>query len=65
MWFERLRACRRDEDHVMPSEWLATAPDDFDPVFLEGPDGRVIAADWAAGFFDACKLNPISKGHKT
>ena len=36
---------------------LDAAPDDFDPAFWEGPDdGRVIVADWAAGFLDAVML---------
>jgi uncharacterized protein len=30
----------------------------FDPIFWEGPDGQVIAADWAAGFLDAVALRP-------
>jgi uncharacterized protein len=37
---------------------LGTAPDDFDPVFWEGPAGQVIVTDWAAGFLDAVKLRP-------
>ncbi len=37
---------------------LESAPDDFDPVFWEGPDGQVIVTDWAAGFLDAMKLRP-------
>jgi uncharacterized protein len=35
---------------------LDTDPDDFDPVFLEGPEGEVIATDWAGGFLDAVAL---------
>src|SRR5215218_10978813 len=36
---------------------LATAPDEFDPAFWEGPDdGGVVVADWAAGFLDAVLL---------
>jgi uncharacterized protein len=37
---------------------LDAAPDDLDPVFWEGPDGRVIVSDWAAGFLDAVALRP-------
>lgn len=37
---------------------LEATPDDFDPVFWEGPDGQVIVTDWAAGFLDAVKLRP-------
>lgn len=39
---------------------LENAHEDFDPIFLEGPDGRTIAADWAAGFLDAVSLRPES-----
>jgi uncharacterized protein len=37
---------------------LAAAPEDLDPVFWEGPDGRVIVSDWAAGFLDAVAVRP-------
>ncbi len=37
-----------------------TCPDDFDPVFLEGPEGDVIVTDWAAGFMDAVVLQTKS-----
>ena len=37
---------------------LDAAPDEFDPVFWEGPDGQAIVTDWAAGFLDAVKLRP-------
>jgi uncharacterized protein len=37
---------------------LVTSPDDFDPVFWEGPHGQVIVTDWAAGFLDAVGLRP-------
>jgi uncharacterized protein len=33
-------------------------PDEFDPIFLEGPEGEVIASDWAGGFLDAVTLRP-------
>jgi uncharacterized protein len=33
-------------------------PDEFDPIFWEGPEGEVIASDWAAGFLDAVALRP-------
>ena len=35
---------------------LDTDPDDFDPIFLEGPEGEVIASDWAGGFLEAVAL---------
>jgi len=31
-------------------------PDDFDPIFREGPRGEVDASDWAAGFLDAVAM---------
>ena len=31
-------------------------PDEFDPIFWEGPEGEVIASDWAGGFLDAVAL---------
>ena len=38
---------------------LGAAPEDFDPVFWEGPDdGGVVVTDWAAGFLDAVLLRP-------
>ena len=33
-------------------------PEEFDPIFWEGPDGEVIASDWAGGFLDAVALRP-------
>ena len=33
-------------------------PDDLDPIFLEGPEGEMIASDWAGGFLDAMALRP-------
>ena len=30
--------------------------DAFDPIFWEGPEGEVIASDWAGGFLDAVAL---------
>lgn len=30
----------------------------LDPIFWEGPDGEIIASDWAAGFLDAVALRP-------
>jgi uncharacterized protein len=35
---------------------LDTDPDDFDPILLEGPEGEVIASDWACGFLEAVAL---------
>ena len=35
---------------------LRNHPDQFDPVFWEGPEGEIIASDWAAGFLDAVAL---------
>ena len=37
---------------------LNTDPEAYEPVFWEGPDGEVIAADWAEGFVDAIRLRP-------
>ncbi len=37
---------------------LNTDPDDFDPIFLEGLEGEILASDWAAGFLDAVALRP-------
>jgi uncharacterized protein len=31
-------------------------PGEFEPIFLEGPGGEVIASDWAGGFLDAVAL---------
>jgi uncharacterized protein len=33
-------------------------PDEFEPIFWEGPAGDVIASDWAGGFLDAVALRP-------
>jgi uncharacterized protein len=33
-------------------------PDEFDPILWEGPEGDVIASDWAGGFLDAVALRP-------
>jgi uncharacterized protein len=33
-------------------------PYQFEPVFLDGPNGEVIASDWAGGFLDAVALRP-------
>jgi uncharacterized protein len=30
--------------------------DEFDPIFWEGPEGDIIASDWAGGFLDAVAL---------
>jgi len=38
--------------------FLADDPDDLDPIFWEGPEGKVIASDWAGGFLDAVALRP-------
>jgi uncharacterized protein len=35
-------------------------PGEFDPIFWEGPEGEVIASDWAAGFLDAVALRPLA-----
>ena len=37
---------------------LGTDPEAYAPLFWEGPDGEVIAADWAEGFADAIRLRP-------
>lgn len=39
---------------------FASAPDDFEPIFWEGPRGEIIGADWAAGFLDAVALRPTA-----
>jgi hypothetical protein len=31
-------------------------PEEFDPILWEGPEGEVIAFDWAGGFLDAVAL---------
>ncbi len=33
-------------------------PEKFEPIFWEGPEGKVIASDWAGGFLDAVALRP-------
>ena len=35
-------------------------PGEFDPIFREGPEGEVIASDWAGGFLDAVALRPLA-----
>jgi uncharacterized protein len=35
-------------------------PDEFDPIFWEGPEGEVIASDWAGGFLEAVALRPLA-----
>jgi uncharacterized protein len=35
-----------------------SARDDFEPIFWEGPEGEIIASDWAGGFLDAVALRP-------
>ena len=35
---------------------FASDPEEFDPIFWEGPEGEVIASDWAGGFLDAIAL---------
>src|ERR1700729_2183277 len=35
-------------------------PIDYDPIFWEGPEGEVIASDWAGGFLDAAALGPTA-----
>jgi uncharacterized protein len=39
---------------------FSTDPDEFDPIFWEGPEGEVIASDWAGGFLDAVALRPAA-----
>ena len=34
--------------------------EEFDPIFWEGPEGEVIASDWAGGFLDAVALRPLA-----
>ena len=35
-----------------------TGSNEFDPIFWAGPEGEIIASDWAAGFLDAIALHP-------
>ena len=35
-------------------------PEEFDPIFWQGPEGEVIASDWAGGFLDAGALSPLA-----
>jgi uncharacterized protein len=37
---------------------LDTHPRAYAPIFWEGPNGELIAADWAEGFADAVRLRP-------
>ena len=39
---------------------LDSEPENFEPIFLEGPEDEVIASDWAAGFLDAVALRPMA-----
>ena len=45
---------------------LNTDPDDFDPIFLEGPEREVIASDWAGSFLMRWRYVPMrgSRGWK-
>jgi uncharacterized protein len=51
------------------AECFNANPTEFEPIFLKGPDGEVIASDWAGGFLDAVALRPeawepLTKHHK-
>ena len=37
---------------------LDSKPENFEPIFMEGPEDEVIASDWASGFLDAISLRP-------
>ena len=37
---------------------INTDPEALEPIFWEGPQGEVIASDWANGFLDAVALRP-------
>ena len=37
---------------------LDSEPENFEPIFMEGPEDEVIASDWASGFLDAISLRP-------
>jgi uncharacterized protein len=37
---------------------LNSEPENFEPIFMEGPEEEVIASDWASGFLDAISLRP-------
>ena len=41
---------------------LDSEAENFEPIFLEGPEDEVIASDWAAGFLDAVALRPLAWG---
>ena len=41
---------------------LDSEAENFEPIFLEGPEDEVIASDWAAGFLDAVALRPKAWG---
>ena len=41
---------------------LDSEAENFEPIFLEGPEDGVIASDWAAGFLDAVSLRPLAWG---
>jgi uncharacterized protein len=42
--------------------YINSDPDEFEPIFMEGPEGEVIASDWVAGFLDAVALRPKAWG---
>jgi uncharacterized protein len=42
--------------------YIDSDPDEFDPIFWEGPGGEVVATDWAGGFLDAVALRPLAWG---
>ena len=35
---------------------LDSEPENFEPIFMEGPEDEVIASDWASGFLDGISL---------
>jgi uncharacterized protein len=42
--------------------YMDSDPDEFDPIFWEGPGGEVVATDWAGGFLDAVALRSLAWG---
>ena len=38
-------------------------PEEFDPIFWEGPEGEVIASDWAGGFLMLLRCAPRRGSH--
>ena len=37
---------------------FSSNPNEFAPIFWEGPEGEIVASDWVGGFLDAVALRP-------